>query len=176
MDKKLLGISLSIFLVLSGVIAYSIVQASTVQTALTPNIKTGYNVCVYKNGELIECKHNLVYNTGLDVIKSALTGGTASVFLNISLGNGSAPVAAATEAFANYTSCGLQSQQGTLGNLNTGNWSVYKTFTSTCDNVYVNVTRITNITGAPFAGLQFTGTTLQSSDTLTINVTEWATN
>jgi len=138
------------------------------------------NVCVYKNGELTgPCSHNVLYNNGKEMIEARLGNGGSGSILNISLCNATdspgcgAPVAAMTEAFNNFTNCGLNAQNGAYGDLGTGNWSVAKTFTSTCDNVVTNATRIMNATGSPFAGNSFTSVTLQTNDQLTINWTIW---
>ena len=45
---------------------------------------------------------------------------------------------------------------------------MWNTFTSDCNNVVTNVTRLGNNTDY-FAGSSFTSVTLQASDTLTIN-------
>lgn len=136
----------------------------------------GY-VCVSKNGEVIECSHNLLYNNGKNITRDLLGVGGSSTILNISLCNATAgcagPVAAGTEAFNTYINCGLNSAQGTYGVLNNapGNWSVAKTFTSSCDSIEVNSTRLSDTTGGIFAGNTFSLVTLQTNDQLTINWT-----
>ena len=55
--------------------------------------------------------------------------------------------------------------------MGTGNWSIYNEFTSTCDNVVTNVTRLRNTNGDDFAGNTFTLVTLQTDDLLLINWT-----
>lgn len=134
-------------------------------------------VCTYKNGELIGCSHNLLYDTGKNITRDALGVGGFGAVLNISLCNATAgcagPVVGATETFNTIVGCGLQSTQGTYAALTNapGNWSVVKTFTATCDGTVMNSTRLTNATGSPFAGNTFTSVTLQTNDQLTINWT-----
>ena len=136
----------------------------------------GY-VCVYKNGELIDCDHNVLYDNGRNITRDLLGVGSNAPILNISICNASAacgsPVAAGSEAFTAYTNCGLANVQGTYNTLqaNPGNWTVTKTFTSTCDAVNMTSTRLTNTTGSIFAGNTFTLVTLQTNDQLTINWT-----
>jgi hypothetical protein len=137
----------------------------------------GY-VCVSKNGELIECSHNLLYNNGMNITRNLLgVGGNYGGVLNISLCNATAgcgtPVVGATETFNTYVNCGLHSQQGTYAVLQNapGNWSVSKTFTSSCNSIEVNSTRLANETGSLFASNTFTLVTLQTNDQLTINWT-----
>jgi len=158
-------------------------------TSLTNNFNNGVssdnpieyhsNVCVYKNGELVDCSHNLLYDSGKDLIRTYLgdTGGSGDEIDQIELCNSTAgcgaPQADASESYTAYTSCGLEQATGTYGSLNTGNWSIFHTFTSTCDNIETNMTRLKNTAGTNFAGVRFTDVTLQSSDKLTINWTIW---
>jgi hypothetical protein len=178
--KKSYLISALAFVAVFGILAVALYIPQ--KSELTHNMKVGYNVCVTKNlgradQEPTSCVHNIVYNNGLQgIIEEITTGANWGAFKNISLGNGSAPVADNSETFNLFSSCNMSSIQGSVGNLGTGNRSIWYTFTSNCSNVYVNATRITNVSGGLFAGLSFTGTTLQSGDTLTINATEWASN
>lgn len=151
------------------------------ETSSTTSSSLNYEgyVCISKNGELIECSHNLLYSNGKNMTRDYLGAGSSGAILNISLCNATSgagcgtPVAAGTETFSLYTSCGLNSAQGTYGAIpNTpGNWSVAKTFTATCDSLEINSTRLTNTSGAIFAGNTFSVVTLQTNDQLTINWT-----
>jgi len=126
-----------------------------------------------------ECSHNQVFNGGLDHIRDYIGQGTSeSAFTYISLCNATGtagcedPVAAASEKFSGMDTCGMSNASGTYGELvNNGNWSIYKTFTSTCDAVEVNVTRLSNGEGTNFSGNSFTLVTLQTDDQVTINWT-----
>ena len=144
-------------------------------SSLPASLKYQGYVCVYKNGELIDCNHNLLYDNGKNITRDILGVGMNTPILNISLCNATAgcstPVAAGSEDFNTYVNCGLTSAQGTYATLQNapGNWSVTKTFTSTCDSITVNSTRLSNVTGGIFAGNTFTLVTLQTNDQLTIN-------
>jgi len=177
MEQKhqvVLGVLLLMFSI--GAFAY-VINIPVSGDANSQPINYHANVCVYKNGELLECNHNLLYNTGKESIEQVLgNAGNPGPFQNITLCNATAgcgtPVAAGNEDFTAYTNCGLAAGTGgTYASLGTGNWSIYKTFTSTCDNIITNSTRLTNSSGSSFAGNTFTLVTLQSSDSLTINWT-----
>lgn len=123
-----------------------------------------------------ECGKNLIYNNGLNLTRDILRGiFNTSHILNISVGNASTavgpPVAGATESYTAYAGCGMLSVEGSHAVVPTsgGNWSVYNTFTSSCDNVITNVSRLTNRTGGVFAGNTFTLANLSNNDQLTIN-------
>ncbi len=149
-------------------------------------IKYKAQVCVYKTAwlgdhygdrEVVDCSHNVLYNTGQNMTRDLLGGG-GNFIRNISLCNATAlnctaPVAAGTETFTTYLGCGLNSTQGTYTPLATvaGNWSVYTTFTATCNNLEMNATRLLNATGSLFAGNSFAFVTLQTNDQLTVNWT-----
>lgn len=135
-------------------------------------------VCVYKNGELVECNHNTLYNTGAAAIKEDLgSGDSNSPFINISLCNATpptacgTPVAAATEDFTALATGNLSQIAGTYGSTtDSGNYSIWYTFTSTAtDATTINATRLHNSSGANFAGSTFSAVTLSSGDTLLIN-------
>ena len=169
---------LVIFVVLAFAIGYTTPHGNT-GSASSQSSSLNYqgSVCVYKNGNLVDCSHNLLYNNGQNITRDLLGVGSNSPILNITLCNASAgcaaPVAGGSEAFTNFTGCGLTSAQGTYSALTNapGNWSVVKTFTSTCDSITTNSTRLTNVTGGIFAGNTFSLVTLQTNDQLTINWT-----
>lgn len=148
-------------------------ESSTTSSSLNYD---GY-VCVSKNGELIECSHNLLYDNGKNITRNLLGVGGFGAVLNISLCNATAgcagPIATGAETFNTYVNCELNNTQGTYSTLQNapGNWTVSKTFTSGCNSLEVNSTRLTNATGGLFAGNTFTLVTLQTNDQLTINWT-----
>lgn len=140
------------------------------------------NVCVTHadpNGNVLssECDHNVLYTTGKNLIRTYLgdTGGGTDEVDQISLCNATAgcgtPVAGKTEDFTAYAGCGLEEATGTYGALGDGNWSIYTTFTATCDDLLVNATRLGNTNNDDFAGNSFSLVTLQTNDQLTINWT-----
>jgi len=173
MKKKIyavVGVSVLLLLVCLAFIP------STAENNYGDSIDYKGTVCIYKNGELIECNHNILYNSGKNLIRDLVGGGGSGAVLNISLCNATAgcggPVADASETYSEFAGCGLENSQGTYTALTQdGNWTITKTFTATCDNVETNVTRLQNATGTNFAGNSFTLVTLQTNDQLTINWT-----
>lgn len=156
-------------------IALMSVNTSVPNTEISDGIDYKGSVCVYKNNELVECNHNVLYNSGANMTRTALGVGSTAAILNITLCNATAgcgtPIAASSEAYTEYGACGLAGATGTYTQLGqTGNWTVSKTFTSSCDNLLVNVTRLGNNSNY-FAGNSFTLVTLANLDQLTINWT-----
>jgi hypothetical protein len=174
-----------------GILAISIVCASLIyglsSVYISPTssddsstaLKYNSRVCTYKtpwlgdhygDSELVGCSHNVLYNNGKNMTRDLLgyggviTGNISTIALcNASTGSPcGTPVAAATEAFITYNSCGLDNSTGAYTILNSydGNWTISKTFTSTCDNRLVNATRLQNASGSIFAGNTFTLVTL----------------
>ena len=142
------------------------------------NVDLSYkaDVCVYKNGELQSCNHNVLYNSGKNSTRDALAFRNAGNFTNLTVCNASAGCGGFDTSLDNYTAynnCGLQGVAGlvTLNPTVTGNWSITNTFTSSCDSLSVNATKLTNTTGGVLAGNSFTTVTLQTNDQLTINWT-----
>lgn len=143
------------------------------------------SVCVYKNNELIApCNHNVVYNTGLELIEDFVADGSSTDACDwIELGNASVaagePQADSSEAYTALDGgcfTGTNPVAGTVYDNGNGNWTIGTTFTSSCGGVLTNVTHLLNDADAEFAGANFTLVTLQSSDTVAINWTIWATS
>jgi len=142
-------------------------------------------VCVYKNGEEIDCHYNLLLNDGKNLTRNMLTGNSAGAGPTIiALGNGTATQAATDKVLATEigNECGLGRAAGTVNfdtaYNNIGNWSVTKTFTSTCNSAVVNTTALYNSStlSSPnntFAETTFTSTTLQANDQLNITWFVW---
>lgn len=128
--------------------------------------------------------HNLIFNDGLDMWAEDMIDDTTNFNLtHIALCNatGSAtcgePLAAQSEPFLEFNNCGLVAANASTGSLGIGNRSIFHTFTSTCNNLEVNVTRLRDeATQRNFSGNSFTLVTLQIDDQLTINITLFATN
>jgi hypothetical protein len=129
------------------------------------------------------CSHNVFTAVGRNMTRDYLGAGTSLSAINviaISQLNESTDVDTTTLP-GEWTLCGLTKIAGTgptpinnaIGGASTsGNWSVTKTFTSTCDNMLVNGTALMNGTAAgnkTFAIANFTSATLQTNDQ--INVT-----
>ena len=170
------GIMISPFINLSLLPVSSVTEISSVSSGVNYNAM----VCVYKNGQEIDCHHNLLLNAGKNMTRDALTNGLAAggVPKWIALGNGTATQAPTDNVLATEigTECGLNRASGTINfdtvYNNIGNWSVTKTFTSSCNNAIVNTTALYNATvsGAnnTFAETTFTSTTLQANDQINI--------
>jgi len=139
------------------------------------------NVCVYKNNELVSCSPNVLYNTGAEMIEQHLGNEVAAdAFDWIELCNAStsaceAPVAEKTEAYSEITACNLGAQAGTYASIGNGNWTISAVFTSNCDNVLTNVTRLRNNAGDDLAGNNFSLVTLQTQDLINVTWTIWVT-
>lgn len=121
------------------------------------------------------CDHNVLFNTGAEYVETQLKTGSTDAVDWISLCNSTAgcgePQADSSELFTEYSSCGLTQVAGTTGSNGNGNWSVWTTFTASCDNLETNVTHLENDADLEFAGNSFTDVTLQTNDQLTINWT-----
>lgn len=138
-------------------------------------------VCVSKNGKVIGCDHNTLFNVGAEDIEQILgVGVNYSAFNYIYLCNATAgcgtPSAGETEDYNQYSAGGLTGGAGTYSSNGNGNWTISKTFTATADSLETNVTKLGNSTGTAgtyLAGNSFTLTTLQTNDQLTINWTIW---
>ena len=188
--KKSLILTFSVLLVLTfGVLAFSAgfnmgavpvtpaetgIQYHASVLATHYDASTGETIVVAKGS-------NVLYNTGKNMTRSMLNGGGGAI-LNISLCNATAGCGAVTEAKAEayneITLCGLKSVAGTYkthDGIADGNWSVGNVFTSTCDSVVINVTRIENATGHDFAGRNLSTVNLDTNDQLTVNWTIWVT-
>jgi len=157
-------------------------QSNSVRNVESTGIQYDAYVCNYVTRadgtvEDLGCSHNLLYNDGKDLIKTYLgdTGGSTDEVDQISLCNATAgcgvPVAGASEDYNEFTACGLAVGTGTYSSLGVGNWSIFNTFTSTCDSVEINATRLRNTASTNFAGNTFTLATLQTNDQITINWT-----
>ena len=140
-------------------------------------------VCVAKNDELAQCKHNLITNQGKNMIKNALTNGSIGFPLNITVSNYTEAVATDT-ALPGYAAicagdanmCGVN---GSLGTYGIGNWSISKTFTASVARTYNTTglygTEVGGTVTSLFAGNTYTEVALQPNDQLTINWTIYVT-
>ena len=125
------------------------------------------------------CDHNILFNAGQNITRDALFRVAQKVVQNISICNSSigagcgVPNAGGSEGYTAFTGCGLASKIGTVGinDVSAGNISIFTTFTSTCDNIFSNSTRLTNETGTIFLGANFGGVSINNTDQITINIT-----
>lgn len=135
----------------------------------------------YEGQELVGCSHNVLYSLGRNLTRDTLLYGVNSSNWEIAVcnattdgvGNCSAPTAGAGEVFNAYEGCGLTNATASKAVIqaNNGNWSLYATFTSSCDGRRTNVTRLQTSADSFFAANSFTLVTLQNLDTLTVNWT-----
>ena len=184
-NKKLfLFLPLILTILVVGVFAFSSQSTPNPSPNSVGGISYGSNVCkqvIRADGtrEPVECSHNVLYDTGRNMTRDLLgnTGGDGTEIDEILLCNASTadggcgvPVKDQTENFIVYSACGLTNATGTYNEVLTGNWTISNEFTSTCDNVVVNATRLAN-GSAYFAGNNFTLVTLQQNDRLLINWT-----
>jgi len=187
MGNKLTASLLTTFVLLAvGVFAYSGIGILGGEKITSQGVEYNGYVCtqVIRVDGTVEdngCSHNVLYLSGANLTRDLLTtDGDGSLLNNISLCNSTTPsdgcgdpISAGTETFTDFDGCGLNSAtDATISNIGSenANWTVYKTFTSTCDAMSTNVTRLSN-DSALFAGNTFTEVTLQTNDQLTINWT-----
>ena len=180
MDKMyILGTSLALVAILA------VISVPAINSAIQANSLLTYHsqVCVYKNGEEVGCSHNVLYNTGKNMIRTFLgdTGGDGNEVDVIELCNASSsgscgtPVAAKSESYTALSGCGMDAASGSYAALaQDGNWSISHVFTSLCDNVLTNATRLGN-TSEDFAGNSFSLVTLQTDDQINVTWTIWVT-
>lgn len=196
MNKKLL-LSFLVVLSIGAVLAISLLPNSSFNSdnyyGLDNAIQRPGVLCyqiIYNDGDLSEnfCDHNVFYNDGKNYTRDILGGGLdIGPFLNMSLCNATSggdtcgtPVAGATETFTAIadSDCGLESVQGTYSVNETvnGGWVINNLYTVTagCGTFITNTSRLTNQSGALFAGAE-----LSPSATLTggdqINLTWYST-
>lgn len=168
-----------------ALLAFGILSSNNSQYQIysKSGIKETGMVCVKlikSTGEEVDlgCNHNVLYDDGKELIETILgytgSGGPVNV---ISLCNATAgcatPTSAGTETYNEITTCGLNPTSGSYASTGIGNWTITYTFTSSCNGVSTNVTRLKNSGGIKFAGNSFTLATLQSGDQLQIKWYVW---
>lgn len=113
------------------------------------------------------CQHNLLTTVGVNSFKAAAGQGASIKWTKLSIGNSTTTQAIGDTALGGeFASCGLDPQEGTYVTCGNGCWNVTYTWTSTCDNVWVNATGVYNSTGSNqlIAETAFaTGDTLQTN-------------
>ena len=154
-------------------------QSKPVNTMVDQRLQPFYHskVCVSVNGKLIGCHHNIVVNTGLNMIKTSLKDGTVNQLNQLALGDGAAPTATDTAlpGIISANGCGIGTIDSSKDN-GVGNFSVWKTWTATGTQT-INSTGLYKSDGTTFfGGSTFTETTLQANDQITTNYTIWVEN
>lgn len=174
------------FLCIASILAISMIQSNNqIQNNLGSSEGIGYKgvVCTYvtrADGTVEDngCNHNVLFDTGAELIEDYLAdgsgGGDAVDWIELCDATNATcaePTADSSEEYTAWVDSGLAKSVGTVGDNGNGNWSVWKTFTSTADGAIVNVTHLINDDDDEFAGNSFTDVTLQANDQLTINWT-----
>lgn len=189
--KFLIPVIISV--VLLGILVFSFSNTQLLQL-FTPTITPTYHskVTVSTTGyfagretpahqgmsEIVSIGENTLYEASTEALESILTQ-SANNYTWIALCNATAanacntPQADQSENFVAFVGCGLANASGTYNSLGTGNWTIDVTFTSSCDGLATNSTRLQNWTHNPFAGEDFTHTNLDNTDTININWSVW---
>jgi len=181
MMRKAIYLVPLVLVVLAGAVGWMLgntVGSESTKAAIGAPIVYNAKVCVYKNGELITCKPNVLTDAGKELIEAYLAqGGTLGAVKYIAVGNGTAPSASSTSLDNEITDCGLARAEATYSDQGTGNWTFSYTWQCTCDGVTVNTTGIFNASsgGTMLAGTSFNPSTLYSTDALTVSWFMWAT-
>jgi hypothetical protein len=151
---------------------------NSVDEELTDNVDQGYNIKVFKNGELLTTTHNALME-GEEAIQHAIGEGyntNSYTYDTITVGNGTAPGDASTSLDSEWDSCGLTPTSATYDDIGDGQWNYSATFNVGCDDIIINTTAIKS-PSAPTDIDYFAGADLNrdinaySGDTLTI---EWS--
>lgn len=175
---------LPIFLALIvGLFTFTLSNNPSSQNSFSQGINYESEVCIFKNNNLVECKHNVLYTDGGEAIKENIGNGVDNgPFLNISLCNSSTAgvscggvTAGQSESYNLFSAGGLTQKEGTYFSNGNGNWTVSATFTATASSLTTNVTKLSNRTGSNLSGASFTAVTLNTDDQITINWTLWVT-
>jgi len=134
-------------------------------------------VCIYKNGELIECKTNTLTDIGKEFIEDQLLNPQIENKTQyIALSNVTADCSASATKLANeFTYGGLAKAECTVTDTGIGSWNCSHEFTSTDYMQAVQVASLNwNATAQQddmFSCATFTSTNLENGDKLTITWT-----
>jgi hypothetical protein len=182
MKKEYLATFLLSVITISGLILSNILGASITKTNAVnfyDGPKYQATVCVWKNGELIGCQHNLLTNIGANFTQQQLINPQSvnkTAWITLSTVSGDC-TASATKLANEITGSGLGKALCTLVSVNASSWSCEKQFTATgpVSNVQVAGYNWNSTAGANdlFACATFTAVNLEANDQLTIrwNVT-----
>lgn len=169
---KIKYLALPIVALMLGILVLSMTPL-TVPVGNSEGLRYDGWVCVYKNNELVQCKHNLITNAG----KTLLEGVSQAKVINVTkvavANSTSAQGAGDTTLAGEWTTCGLAAAPGNFADAGTGAWNVSYQWTVTgagCSDVIVNATGLHNWTGSNqlFAETTFTTVTLQTNDRLNV--------
>lgn len=187
MNKKILSL---MALLIVAIIGISVFSATTVHTSTASQgiqyagLQYTGIACIQKiskDGVVIDygCRHNLITNKGLEMVKTALNGTVGNWELtNLTVGGNTSAMAATDTDLANiFSTNGLSPATATYTRIGTGNSSLNYQWTVTTAQSIVNSTGIYNTTGAGgnlFSEASWTPTTtLQIGDKLNITYYWW---
>jgi hypothetical protein len=168
-------VMLILAVIIVGAIVFFPIFNNNINKQITKEgIKYHGEVCFWVNDKLIGCNHNLITNTGKDIVYYALTGTTKNVN-QIAVANNTVPQSASdTYLQGEWTRCGLvRGAADTIVKNNYGNWTLSKLWTITCDNVIINATGLYTSDNELFAETTLPTYTLYTSDQLRISWTIW---
>ena len=161
-----------LFVLLVVVFFVGISYSPSTSTQVSDGLVYHGTACILKNGVLQgSCTHNIVVDGGRTMVQQSLGLGVNNTINQLAIGNSSAPSASDVALASEWSSCGLSKAVATYSSNGVGSWNMVYTWTSACDNVFVNTTALYKNGGALFAGLGVTPTTFQTNDKVTINYT-----
>ena len=171
----LVALTIGTGLILGGMLGTNDTKTNTVNVYEGTKYKA--TVCVYKNGELIECKHNLLTTIGANFTQQQLINPTAGNYTKyISASSTAADCAdtSKTKLANEITTNGLARAECTLTSINASSWNCTKTFTATGSLSAVQVAgynwnSTSNSAGNLFACSTFTPVNLENNDQLTLS-------
>jgi hypothetical protein len=169
----LVALTIGTGLILGGMLGTNNTKTNTV--SVYDGTKYKATVCVYKNGKLIDCTHNLLTDIGKNFTQQQLinpqsVNKTAWITLSTATGDCSA---SATKLANELATANLGKASCTLTSINTSSWNCTKTFTATGSVSSVQVAGYNwNATAGAndlFACATFTSVNLENNDQLTIS-------
>ena len=131
-------------------------------------------VCVYLNGQLIECKSNLITNIGKEFVEDQLTNPSTNSIKYISLSSSTSdPSESWTILPDEITTNGLERAECSITDIGYGQWSCEHTFTATGSVSGVRLAGLnwnstSNSDNNLFAASSFTTVNLEANDQLLI--------
>lgn len=151
---------LTIFILILGAIGFInqhnfIGEPQQVRSESNENIESEYNVEMLINGEKVAEKHNVLME-GENITREFISTSESTTCDLIVVGNGTAPADGDTTLDSEFSNCGFSPKTATYSEGGVGKWNYSATYTSTCDDIYVNTTAIKCGDGRYFAGTDFT--------------------
>jgi len=174
MKKTILPIGL-LAITLIAVIGVNSMVGTPDESEVTSADSIDYSadVCVWKNGELLSCSHNVLTTAGKNLIKTILgDSGSGGPVKYIALSDNSThtPSASDTSLVNEITSGGLERAAGTYASIGDGKWNITHEFTATSDFTGVRLAGLFNQAtgGTMLAENSFSSCNLVSGDKIKI--------